>query len=223
MSGRFGGKCGGSHRRSAPREAEHALAHDGALDLVRARPDGVLIDRRQRESGNHASPSRRRLRQVPIRAHIRRDFPRLPRQIWTRRCPRLPSVRRLPYVLRRCVQNPGIGRRKNDRIRPLPPLLHFTRRFTLEHARIRIHLAQLSRAAIVSREKSTVVLSAEEYVEILRVCGDVPLRVTRGRRRTPRSRGAPARTRRSPGAAGRPRRSRPPSPPCAAGGWHRGA
>jgi hypothetical protein len=77
-------------------------------------------------------------------------------------------------VLRRGVQHVRVDRREDDGIRPLPPLLHRARRLTLEHARVWVHFAQLSRAPVESGEEAAVVRATEEDIDVLRVGGDVP-------------------------------------------------
>ena len=113
------------------------------------------------------------------------------------------AVRRLPDVLRRGVEHVRVDRREDDRVRPLPALLHGARRLAREDPRIRVHLARLAGACGSSASGSAPLLpSREEHVGVVRVRRDVAVLRAAGAVH----RGAPPRPRPPP------RRRVPPRP-----------
>src|SRR4029078_730742 len=97
----------------------------------------------------------------------------VPGQIATDLLPRLAAVRRLPDVLRRCVENVWIDRGEDDRKVPLPALDQRARRFAGEHTRVGTDLACLVGLSVQTNEKRSVVATRVEDVGIPRVGRDV--------------------------------------------------
>ena len=95
--------------------------------------------------------------------------------------PRLSLVGGLPDVLRRGVEDGRIERREDDRERPLPALDHRRRVLAREEARVRVHLAQLSRAPVQPGDEAAVVRAGEEDVDVLRIRRDVAVLVAADR------------------------------------------